>query len=252
MTCHAKPFAKLLLICAVTGVSAQMSLPTGDKCDWDTLPTRVESLKAACCDPDHYINGDNCYNTCTIDCAIVLMPLLDECRSMLDILLDMDDGVRDGVDQSLDTLHTECLAIPEADVLARLDTMNEAGTCTTAMLNNVARTPVSQAPCTDARPSGACENLIAAGLQCKAATMQTDCRQTCGLCDQHRRMQITAACLLEDFQSQAEIVNTACCDDPDCVGVPDVCDAKCAIPFDKFFTQCSVRSHSTSSNLRKR
>ena len=80
-------------------------------CDWATLPDRVDSLKATCCE------GDSCYDTCTIECAAVLYPLLDTCRPLLDVLLDMDDGVRDGVDRSLDTLQSACLDIPEADIL---------------------------------------------------------------------------------------------------------------------------------------
>ena len=105
--------------------------------------------------------------------------------------------------------------------------MEEDGTCPEAMLNNVARTAVTEpgGSCTDARGAEGCVNLIAAGLGCKAATMQTDCRMTCGLCD-HRRAQISARCMLSQFESQAAVVNTACCDDADCTGVP-ICDAVC-------------------------
>ena len=236
----ARPAA--LLLCALGGASAQMSLPSEPDCDWATLPARVAALKQQCCNGGYYVNGNNCYAACTIQCAEQLLPLLDTCRPLLDMAFDMDDGVRDGVASSLDTLRTECLAIPEADVLDMLSKMNDAGTCPTEMLNNVARTAVAEAPCADAR--GNCDGLIAAGLRCKDATMQTDCRHTCELCHGHRRAQITAACLLGDFESQAAVVNTACCDDDDCVGVPTVCDAKCAIPFDRFFDQCSVRHKS--------
>ena len=151
-----------LLLCALGGASAQMSLPSEPDCDWVTFPARVAALKQQCCNGGYYVNGNNCYAACTIQCAEQLLPLLDTCRPLLDILLDMDDGVRDGVASSLDTLRTECLAIPEADVLDMLSKMNDAGTCPTEMLNNVARTAVTEAPCADAR--GNCDGLIAVGL----------------------------------------------------------------------------------------
>ena len=167
---------------------------------------------------------------------MVLLPLLDTCRPLLDALLDMGDGARDGVATQLDTLHDQCRAIPESDVLVELSTMHDAGTCPDSVLNNVARTDVTDT-CADARDG--CDALLGAGLRCKDATMQTDCRQTCSLCDAHRRAQIAATCQLANFDAEAAGVNTACCDDAGCTGVPDACDAKCAIAFNDFYDRCS-------------
>ena len=143
---------------------------------------------------------------------------------------------QDGVAGQLDTLHDQCLVIPEADVLTELASLQAAGTCPDLLLNNVARTDVSDVPCDDARDG--CSALLTAGLSCKDSTMISDCRQTCGLCDGHRRAQIMAACVLKDFDDEATAVNAACCDDAGCTGVPTVCDAKCAIPFNDFFERC--------------
>ena len=211
-----------------------MDLPSVGACDLATLPGRVAVLNAQCFPSAGRRRAQDA--VCTIACATVLLPLLDECRPWLDPLLDLADGVEDGVAARLDWTHDACLEIQPSDVLAQLKTMNDAGTCPESMLNNVALTDVTDT-CEDARDG--CDALLGAGLQCKDATMQTDCRMTCGLCDGHRRAQIVAACSPKDFQDDAATVNDACCDDAACNGVPTVCDAKCAIIYDDFYERCS-------------
>jgi hypothetical protein len=166
-------------------------------------------------------------------CSSTLLPLLSECRALLDPLLDMGDGTRDGKAGQLDTLQAQCLAIPVPDVLSKLGAEN----CSAAMLNDVGRTEVGSGPCVDTRDN--CDGLVAAGMQCKDATMISDCRATCSLCDKHRRAQITTSCALKTFDEEAAAVNAACCDDAGCTGVPTACDAKCAVVFDSFFERCS-------------
>ena len=81
------------LLAAVGSAVAQGGvgdLPAVDDCDFAILPARVAVLNAQCC-----ASAGGC--TCTIPCSSVLFPLLDDCRPMLDVLLDTDDGVRDGV-----------------------------------------------------------------------------------------------------------------------------------------------------------
>ena len=60
----------------------------------------------------------------------------------------------------------------------------------------------------------------------------------------HRRTQIDVTpgkCQLADYMQHIEAVNTACCDaNGICsAGVPDECDAKCAIAFVGFYKNCS-------------
>ena len=212
------------------------TLPSTAECSMTTLTARVAALNAQCCG-----GGGNSDCACTIDCSSVLLPLLDECRPLLDVLLDMDDGTRDGVAGQLDTLHVQCLAIPELDVLARLKEMKQAGTCSNEVLNGVAQTEVVAAPCAD---SGTvqCAALVLAGLDCKDTTMWNNCKATCGLCDGHRRAQlIQQRCSDAQFTAGAQAVDTACCDDSACQGAPTTCDAKCAIAYNDFFDQCNAK-----------
>ena len=231
--------AALALAAAAAAAHAQGGIgvpPTLGDCALETLYARVAALNAQCCS---FVNGvappgSSC--TCDIECSSMLLPLLDNCRPLLDALLDMDDGVRDGVTGQLTALREECLAIPELDVLSRLKEMNEAGTCSAEALNGMALTPVTAAPCADSGQVE-CGALILAGLRCKDATMVADCALTCGQCNGHRRAQITSRCT--GFDDQAVVVNTACCDYDGCNGVPTTCDAKCAITYIDFFERCS-------------
>ena len=102
------PLVAMMLL----GGDAQGSatLPSTAYCDMASLTARVTALNEQCC------GGGNSECVCTIDCSSTLRPLLDECRALLDVLPDMDDGLRDGVVGQLDTLHAQCLAIAEPDV----------------------------------------------------------------------------------------------------------------------------------------
>jgi hypothetical protein len=63
------------------------NLPSVPGCNLGTLGARVTSLNVVCCG-----SGPVC--NCTIPCSTELLPLLDSCRPLLDVLLDADDGVR--------------------------------------------------------------------------------------------------------------------------------------------------------------
>lgn len=216
------------------------TLPATADCNMVTLSARVAALSSQCC-------GDGADCVCTIACSSTLLPLIDECRPLLDALLDMDDGTRDGVAGQLDTLHLQCLAIPELDVLAELKQMKELGTCPDSMLDGVAQTEVTAAPCADTRST--CAAIIASGMfTCKddfgpGGDMVGDCDQTCGMCqDGHRLLQvIKQRCSDADFSAGADAIDTACCDGGTCDGLPTTCDAKCAIMYNGFFEQCQTR-----------
>eukprot|EP01045_Picozoa_sp_COSAG04_P022352 COSAG04_NODE_2513_length_3987_cov_11.345165_3_plen_420_part_00 len=208
------------------------TLPSADNCTLQGLPQRVGAVNALCC-----ANG-GCH--CTIACSSALLPLLDDtgCRPFLDLMLDLGDGVCDGVAGQLDDLKAQCLAIPPANVLGDLKEMHDAGNCSDEQLNGVARTEVTAAACADS-PDVDCGTLMQGGLKCKDSIMVTNCRATCGMCGGHRRAQLASTCPLKQFDTDVAAVNTACCDDDECSeGVPTVCDAKCAIAFNDFFDRC--------------
>ena len=86
-----------------------LSPPAGiaHTCDLTTLENRITALNDACC------VADACYtslDTCSIDCAIVLFPLLSDCRSILDNLYDGVDGTYDGVayTPSIPSMYAAC------------------------------------------------------------------------------------------------------------------------------------------------
>ena len=296
-----------LLAVVFGGVQAQGigSPPTNAGCDMASLYPRIAALNSQCCGGG---GASDC--VCTIACASALFPLFDDCRPLLDALLDMDDGTRDGVAGQLDTLHAKCLAIPELDVLTELKRLQlgtpcpagkpvakeffdsgswfcydrecawdcgnvvcsytgatptptpgeswggdqascigqDHGGCRDAVLNGVAQTEVVARPCADTR--GNCPAYIAGGLfTCKrdfgpGGDMVGDCDQTCGMChDGHRlrRMQlIKERCSTDEFAAGVGSIDTACCDDGACDGIPTTCDAKCAITFNDFFDKCST------------
>ena len=235
-----RPFSALTLLAVGTLRAAGQGigdLPDAPGCDLSALSAKIDTVNSLCCVDAVLVTATVC--RCTIDCAEDLLPLMNSCRPYLDALLDMDDGVRDGVAGQLDSLKDQCLALPISDVLGQLGALKDAGTCPDAVLNDVARTEVGTAVCGDTRDT--CGALLAAGMRCKDATMTTDCQATCDLCeDGHRRAQIHTTCPLKNFDTDAAAVNTACCDDDGCTGVPTVCDAKCAIVFDSFYDRCST------------
>lgn len=191
----------------------------------------MQSTSDLCCPPP----GDAC--VCTLDCAVAFVPLLRTCRAALDAFLDVNDGSRDGVDTQLDDLSAQCHALPKEAIIQQLRDMRDAGTCPDSFLNNVAVANVTDSVCTDSRPS--CDTLITAGVTCSESIMVRGCQATCGLCNGHRRAQLASACPLSDFEQRAAVVNAACCDDGKCSGVPNRCDAKCAIEYNPFFDDCS-------------
>lgn len=97
----------LLLLLSALGASlglaaAQASigdLPAAGQCDLATLSPRVATVQERCCS-----QGGGC--SCAIPCATTLLPLLDDCRPTLDVMLDAADGTRDGVAAQLDVLQS--------------------------------------------------------------------------------------------------------------------------------------------------
>lgn len=125
--------------------------------------------------------------------------------------------------------------------------------------------------CTDTGGDVLCA-LVGAGILHCNADFCPDCEHanacdvTCGFCDQapatgdgkphhggnrRRREQITidnGVCSPSDFQSRTDRVNSACCDeggDECAAGVPNLCDARCALTFLDYYTECNQMLFST-------
>ena len=159
------------LLAAATGAAAQVldpgygvastSFPLGD------LFSRINELNEACC----YMyasaapGSSECAETCDVDCAAVLFPLLDDCRGVINNMYDGADGTFDGEASGLTGVYEVCLALPSPEVIDMLKTLQDRGDCPPTTLDGVAETEV-KAPgaCADAWTGGRCEFSIASGV----------------------------------------------------------------------------------------
>lgn len=215
----------------------------GGVCPLVTLDARVAAVNEHCC-VTLGRKGTACGEDsgCTVDCAIVLLPLLRDCRALLDQVYDSLDGVEDGKANFFDGMHTSCLEIPPQDALQRVTELHEAGECPDEELDGVGQTDVgSVVQCADTNPN--CEVVIAAGIPC--ANLVGQCDSTCNFCDRTgRRMLQGSNQLCDQTTVPANIaqISTTCCDDEggvcDASITPASCDAKCAVFFAPFFASC--------------
>ena len=238
---------------------------TNSTCDVTALPAQIQGLNVAC------TIGDSC----SIACALLLLPLMDSCRVVLNQLYD-NDGAFDGEASSLTALRSSCVSIPPADVIEHIKAMHDQGHCPDDVLDEVGATAVKGVVCEDV--ADRCDFLIASGWTCTEAFCnngEARC-QFAGLCDatcdasdpgafcaapaqgsgrRHlstavphdwRRAQIsdsieTGDCDPETFSSGIALVDEACCDagSDDCEnGTPSKCDAKCAVVYSSFYGRC--------------
>lgn len=143
---------------------------TDGTCDMTTLESKIERLNAVCC---FGMRGDapSCSGLhCGVDCADVLLPLLDTCAPVLGMLFDLNDvdTARDGQAQVLEDLYRACLQIDSEDILRRLKEIQSGhGRCATEDFDGVAETQVSALPCRDMREG--CSGGIKAGFVTCAA-----------------------------------------------------------------------------------
>jgi hypothetical protein len=243
---------------------AQLPAPGGGTCDLGTLDARVKQIDSVCClvkgKPGSRCGSKKGYQwyDCSVDCAVVLLPLLKECRPVLDKLYDHLDKREDGHAEVFTQARHSCLAIPASSVLDNLTQLHKKhpGVCTDKILDNVGTAKVVRV-CKDENPH--CAAGIASGyVTCPA---QGHCDKTCHLCGGvwdireggHRRTQVvlhekkhrrtqTHICNLLSFDSDMKRLNTKCCDDGGkCkMGIPKTCDAKCAVAYVEFFNRCKT------------
>jgi hypothetical protein len=244
---------------------AQLPAPGGGTCDLGTLDARVKQVDSVCCLVEGK-PGSRCgrkkgyeWYHCSVDCAVRLLPLLKECGPVLDKLYDHLDKRVDGHAEAFTQAHHSCLAIPASTVLENLTQLHKKnpGVCTESILNNVGTAKVVRV-CKDQNPR--CAAGIKSGfVTCPAKGL---CDKTCNLCggmwdlrdkgEGHRRIQKvlnekkshrrtqTHSCNLQSFDSDMRGLNTKCCDDGGkCrMGIPNTCDAKCAVAYVQFFNRC--------------
>ena len=244
--------------------SDQLVLPSSatnaTTCDFSQLDARVGALNKVCCFniPGQSASGhcNSTHGACTVDCAVVLLPLVKDCRPVLDLLYDPLDHSRDGHAGVFDAAHRACLTMPGSvalDELTRLRKSNP-GICTSEILNTVAQTQVTY-DCADTNSH--CKGGIESGFTACPAGGQ--CDKTCNLCPDtgqggrhrlldtlaeevhvRRRTQAALPCNLQSFNADIRKLNSDCCDDGGrcSTGVPTSCDAKCAVTFVEWYDRC--------------
>eukprot|EP01052_Picozoa_sp_SAG31_P037443 SAG31_NODE_4835_length_2916_cov_5.045793_1_plen_603_part_00 len=254
------PLAAALLLCAAA--NAQMH-PLGapwnvSTCDLAALPPRIAELNGACAQPGQ--------QSCTVGCAAVLFPLLEDCQPLLNKLYDGEDGALDGEASAFSTAFTRCNEMPLPDLLQFLSALHDEDRCPDPALDGVGETEVKAPECQD-RLDGRCEMTIGSGMFtcetdfCNTAyppcTFAGQCDATCGYCDDeeggHYRRELdeepavfaptdSASTAGEErralqmghvrcdpamFTQEATAVTEACCDGPEPYGP----DSKCASGF---------------------
>ena len=191
---------------------------------------------------------------CTVSCGVVLLPFLDACRSMLNVMnvFDDADGLHDGRAGVFDALRGKCNDIPAGELIATLKPLYDAGQCPADWMEDVSTTAVPAEACQDVRTG--CAAGIAAGFLncatdfCPTCALAGQCDKSCELCSNngqvgHRLMQISSdehSCPASTFDAEAVAVNDACCDQEGCTGVPTECDARCGVVYIDFYSRCSV------------
>jgi hypothetical protein len=146
----------------------------GGNCDVHTLATRISNLNHACCLGE---SGSSCTpGVCSVDCGMALLPLLDECRPLLDAIYDDVDSVQDGTAAVFDTLNTRCMSVPATDALQRVVELHNAGKCGNEILNGVGEMHVTN--CQDRNRQ--CASVLATGIPCTNLVGQ--CDLSCHFC----------------------------------------------------------------------
>ena len=170
-------------------------LPTEQGCPFEQFPTKIAALNVACCPASLAgLATDPCATgmptSCSLDCGAVLFPLIQVCRSMIDLVFDSDDGSLDGVASQFDNLADQCRAVGSPAVLDRIRELQTANCVVDT--NGVGETTVVEGEsCADLNPS--CTMAVEAGLLSCAVDLCPDpscshssqCDLTCGFCSQY-------------------------------------------------------------------
>lgn len=182
-----------------------------------------------------------------------MLALYSMCNQTLDVLFDGQDGSYDGVASTFSDLRQTCLQLSPSSVVDEMKRLQDSGCEVNA--DGVGEEAVQQHGadgCTDSRPE-LCALVIDGALTCqddfcqdkKACAHSGACDATCSFCRRRSQINFGDKCSALTLQSRVEPINAACCDeDGACngagAGVPTVCDAKCAIVYRPFFSDCQT------------
>ena len=240
-------------------LSARM--PSTSACPLQDLRAEISELDAICCDQqacDADINH-GAPAICSAGCATKLESLFHSCNSTLDAVFDGMDGTLDGRAELIHNLRERCDQIRASDVILELKELQAKGCDVDA--NGVGEMAVpegeSDPKCKDTGAHKMCSLVHSGTLSCSADFCEDcphagECDRSCGLCNRRslqstRQLQIdlNTQCSVLNLQSRVEPVNEACCDeDGTCagggMGIPTVCDAKCAIVYAPFYEECEA------------
>lgn len=219
------------------------------------MRAQIAELDAVCCAEgacDEDVNN-GAPTSCSPMCGGKMLALYSVCNRTIDVLFDGQDGSYDGVASTFSNLRQTCLQLSPSSVVDEMKRLQDSGCEVNA--DGVGEENVQQhgaGGCTDSRVE-LCTLIADGALSCKddfcqdknACAHSGACDDTCGFC--RRRSQITFGdeCSALTLQSRVEPVNGACCDeDGACngggAGVPTACDAKCAIVYGPFFSDCQT------------
>jgi hypothetical protein len=210
---RALSLAVFFMLCFADEAVGQIGNPfeQSGQCDMSTLASDISKLDGVCCvNPQTSENKNQCdLDPCDADCVAVLLPLLDNCGPMLNLLYDGTDGKFDGHAQVFSKVYSECLAIPGPTLLQELKVLQANGQCPNTVLDGVATMEVEGSECTDHWQNHlGCEAAITSGfLTCEVDFCDTPptttapcdlaghCDLSCGLCtvekgDGHRRRRL--------------------------------------------------------------
>ena len=228
-------------------------IPSPPECPLSDVRARIAELDAVCCAEgacDERVNN-GAPTTCSPMCGGKMLELYSMCNRTLDVLFDGQDGSYDGVASTFSDLRQTCLQLSPSSVVGEMKRLQDSGCVVNA--DGVGEETVQQNNGNGCRDTGIelCALIADGALSCEADFCQDKkackhsgvCDATCGFC--HRRSQINFGnqCSALTLQSRVEPVNGACCDaDGACngggAGVPTVCDARCAIVYGPFFSDC--------------
>ena len=161
------------LLCAGSDAAQQLDHSFASTCDMGTLFTRVDSLASECCTMSEW--GCDGEPVCTTNCLAVLLPLLDDCRDIINRVFDGDDGFEDGEDRNLSYAYDQCATTPPATLIDESKALHDRGQCPPTALDSVAAIEVKAPGCADRWNGNRCSLSIASGIM----TCEHDFLQHC-------------------------------------------------------------------------
>jgi hypothetical protein len=244
-------------------------------CPLAMLEDRAVAIDNACC-ADDQCQDEGGPSTCSIPCAAPFLSTGTDCTATFNTVLDGMDGTFDGSADVVSNLHDACEGLSPSGVIGHLKTMQDSGCALDSEGVDETAVVSGDLACADTGDEALC-SLVNLGVLscavdfCPTCTHPNACDATCGYCTPaatpsdggggggggdgantgggggggHRRAQINIAdtsCDVNDMRHRTEAVNRDCCNESNdhcSSGVPTTCDAKCAITYLSYYSDCS-------------